>query len=213
MDPRLKNPVTVLIAGPSGSGKTSLLMRILRHSKDMFEEPPTKIVWCYGVYQDGYNVMQAEFPTMTFVEGLPDSLDNYFDNGQPGCLILDDLMFSGTKSEDIAKVFTLGAHHKKIACFLITQNIFSSSGYMRTISLNCRYIILMRNNRDKLQIVNLAKQMFPGNSQYLCQAYEDSINLSKFGYLFLDLNHDQHCMRVRTQIFPDELHYVYVMKK
>lgn len=212
MDPRLKNPVTVLIAGPTGSGKTSLVMKFLRNGEQMFEDAPRKCLWLYSVWQDSYNAMQAEFPDMTFVQGLPEHIDDYFDGTQAGCIILDDLMFTGAKSQDVMKVFTQGSHHKRIAIFLLVQNVFHGGNFMRTISLNCRYIVLMRNNRDKMQVMNLAKQMFPNNARYLCDAYEDSVKMSKYGYLFLDLNHEQDCMRVRTQIFPDELHYVYVMK-
>ena len=178
----------------------------------MFEEPPKKIVWCYGVYQEAYNSMQAELPAVTFIEGLPERIEDYFDSREPACLVLDDLMFSGTKSQDIVKVFTEGAHHRKIAIFLLVQNLFHGGDFMRTISLNCRYIILMRNNRDKMQVMSLAKQMFPNNTRFLCDAYEDSTKMSKYGYLFLDLNHEQDCMRVCTQILPDELHFAYVMK-
>ena len=71
----------------------------------------------------------------------------------------------------------------------------------------------MKNNRDEMQVMNLAMQMFPNNTRFLCEAYEYSTKMNKYGYLFLNLNHEQDCMRVRTQIFPDELHYVYVMKK
>ena len=214
MDPRLSVPVTVLISGPTGSGKTSFVIRLIKHATDMFEEPPQNIVWCYGVYQPAYNALQAEIPGITFVEGLPENINDYFvKEKEPSLCVLDDLMFTGAKSQDVVKVFTEGAHHKRIAICLLVQNLFHGGEFMRTISLNCRYIVLMRNNRDKLQVMNLAKQMFPGNTQFLCQAYEDSMKLSKYGYLFLDLNHAQECMRVRTQIFPDELHYVYVMKK
>ena len=212
MDPRLKNPVTVLIAGPSCSGKSFFLMKLLRHGEQMFEEPPKKIVWCYGVYQDAYNSMLSEFDNLTFVEGLPENINDHFDGIEPGCLVLDDLMFTGAKSEAVAKILTEGSHHRNIAVFLLVQNIFHGGAFMRTISLNSRYIVLMRNNRDKLQVMNLAKQMFPNNTHFLCDAYEDSIKMSKYGYLFIDLNHPESSLRVRTQIFPDELHYVYVMK-
>ena len=178
----------------------------------MFADPPKRILWCYGVYQQAYNQMQEDIPNITFMEGLPDQIDDYFDGKEPACLVLDDLMFSGANSQDIAKICTQGSHNKNVSIFILVQNVFHRGNYMRCISLNCRYIIVMRNNRDKSQIVTLGKQLYPYNTRFLRDAYEDSIKLSKYGYLFLDLNHEEDSMRVRTQIFPDELHYVYVIK-
>ena len=212
METRLQNPVTVLVAGPTSSGKTCLVKRLLEQSKDIFVEPPQRILWCYGVYQNTYSEMQTRFPNMVLHEGLPDNLGDYFDGKQAGCLVLDDLMFSGTKSEKVCKVFTESAHHLNIAVFLLVQNLFHGGDYFRCMSLNCRYIILMRNNREKSQVVNLGKQIFPQNTRYLKEAYEDSIKLSKYGYLLIDLNNEDECMRLRTQVFPGEMQYVYICK-
>ncbi len=40
----------------------------------------------------------------------------------------------------------------------------------------------MNNPRDKLQIEVLARQMFPNNSKYLIEAYEDAVRSSEYGY-------------------------------
>ena len=213
MEARFQNPVTVLVAGPTSSGKTFLVRRMLEHSWDLFIDPPQRILWCYGVYQKTYSEMAATFPNIILHEGLPEKLDDYFDGKEAGCLVLDDLMFAGTKSESICKVFTESSHHLNLAVFLLVQNLFHGGDYFRCMSLNCRYIILMRNNREKAQVVNLGKQIFPQNTRYLKEAYEDSIKLSKYGYLLIDLNNESDCMRLRTQIFPDDIHYVYICKK
>ena len=121
MESRLQNPVTVLVAGPTSSGKTFLVRRLLEH-RETFVKPPQRIVWCYGVYQNTYSEMAAQFPNMILHEGLPENLEDYFDGKDSGCLVLDDHMFAGTKSENICKVFTEGAHHLNIASFLLVQN-------------------------------------------------------------------------------------------
>ena len=156
--------------------------------------------------------MAAQFLNMILHEGLPENLEDCFYGKDSGCLVLDDLMFAGTKSENICKVFTEGAHHLNIAIFLLVQNQFHGGHYFRCMSFNCRYIILMRNNREKSQVVNLGRQIFPQNTRYLKEAYEDSIKLSKYGYLLIDLNNEHDCMRLRTQIFPGKIQYVYICK-
>ena len=83
---------------------------------------------------------------------------------------------------------------------------------MRNISLNTHYIILFKNPRDSQQISALARQMYPGNSQFLIEAYQDTTK-KLHGYLLIDLKpktKDQ--LRICTRIPPSDTHYVYVNK-
>ena len=83
---------------------------------------------------------------------------------------------------------------------------------MRTISLNAHYLVLFKNVRDSTQVSNLARQMFPGKSHFMIEAFADA-TMTPFGYLLVDLTSgsDERC-RLRTNIFPGETHYVYVRK-
>ena len=54
--------------------------------------------------------------------------------------------------------------------------------------------------------------MYPGNSQFLIEAYQD-VTKTPHGYLFIDLKpktKDQ--LRIRTGILPSDTHNVYVNK-
>ena len=42
-----------------------------------------------------------------------------------------------------------GSHHRNISVILITQNLFHQANYCRTISLNAKYIVLLKNARNK----------------------------------------------------------------
>ena len=80
---------------------------------------------------------------------------------------------------------------------------------MRTISVNAHYMIIFMSPRDKTQISFLVRQMFPANSKFLVDAFEDATS-EPYGYLLVDLRPDTpEEYRVRTRIFPDENTVVY----
>jgi hypothetical protein len=50
----------------------------------------------------------------------------------------------------------------------------------------------------------LARQMYPGKSQFVVEAYEDATK-KPHGYLLIDLTPDtDDRYRIRTKIFPDD---------
>ena len=83
---------------------------------------------------------------------------------------------------------------------------------MRTVSLNSHYIILFKNPRDRLQISTLARQMYPGQSQFLIEAFQDATK-EAYGYLVIDLKPTTaDKLRIRTGILPTDQQLVYVHK-
>ena len=77
------------------------------------------------------------------------------------------------------------------------------------MSLNSHYLILFKNPRDSLQITTLARQMYPGQSQFLLEAFQDATR-EPHGYLVIDLkpatNDDE---RIRTNILDRQRQIVY----
>ena len=75
---------------------------------------------------------------------------------------------------------------------------------MRTVSLNAAYLVLFKNPRDKLQIMTLGKQMYPGKTKQFIQKYEAAVQ-RPYGYLFVDLkpNTPEGC-RLRTNVLPND---------
>ena len=123
-------------------------------------------------------------------------------------LICDDLMqaYGSKKKDELCQLFCQGSHHWNLSILHIVQNLFFSN--MRTARINSHYIILMKNPSDRLQLLNLARQIFPGKQKYVVEAFDDACS-SRFGYLLLDLEPStQDDMRLRTNIF-DEIGYVY----
>ena len=81
------------------------------------------------------------------------------------------------------------------------------------MNLNTHYIVMFKNPRDAGQVATLARQMYPGKSKFVIEAYEDATK-EPYGYLLIDLRPDTNeRYRIRTKIFPDdERQYVYVPK-
>lgn len=207
MDIRLKHPFTAIIAGPTGCGKTSLLLKILHNLDQVINTRFENILWCYGEYQESFRELPAN---VTLVNGIPE-----FEKLIPSVsnlVILDDLMQECGNSKNVANLFVRGSHHRNTSVFLLTQNIFYGDKMTRTISLNAHYIIIFKNPRDSSQIVHLAKQMFPGNTQYLREAFKMA-TAEPYGYIFIDLKQNTPDeLRVRTGITPEEKYIVYLPK-
>ena len=205
MDPRFKHPFTLLLAGPIASGKTFFVQKFLTFLSEIMVPIPEEIFFYYSEWQESYRRMPGE---VIFKEGLPD-----IENLPPGrrrLIIIDDLMCES--DERVTRLFTKGSHHRDISVIHIVQNLFNKHKEQRTINLNSHYIVLFKNPRDASQITHLAKQMYPGQTRYMQEAYKSATS-KPFGYLLVDLKQDtpEH-LRLRTNIFPGEQHIVFVPK-
>jgi len=119
-----KHPFTCILAGPSKSGKTTLIQKILNQNSVLIDKPPTKIVYCYSVWQPIFDYLQLqEDPKIEFNKGLPDF--DQFDSNENNLLVLDDLMQECGQDDSICKMFTVDSHHKNVSVFFLVQNIFS----------------------------------------------------------------------------------------
>jgi len=204
-------PGNAMIAGPSQSGKTQLTKKIIFENQQLFEPPPDKIYYCYSEWQPAYEEIRNACNNIEFIKGIIDVSE--IQSSVNNLLILDDLMEECGKDDSVRNLFTKDSHHRNIFVFFITQNLFGQNKYCRTININSTYLILMKNPRDKLQIDILARQMFPNNSKFLIEAYEDAIQIQDYGYLFLDFHHktnNKH--RVQTGITAKEQRVIYIPK-
>ena len=199
------HPCTAIIAGPTSCGKTRFVFRLIDNAEIMIEPPPSKIVYCYGEYQQLFCL----YPRVDFRRGLPDIND--FDGSEPVLLVLDDLM--DETNETVANLFTKSSHHRNVSVVFLAQNLFPKDRFARTISLNAHYMILFKNPRDATQFANLARQMYPKSWQFAVEAYKDATS-EPYSYLLVDFRPDQdESLRLRTDIFPGETHHVYVSSK
>ena len=104
----------------------------------------------------------------------------------------------------MCKLFTKGSHRRNISVILITQNLFHQGNHCRTISLNAKYIVLLKSTRDKNKFTYLARQVYPEDSAGLYEVYLEATK-QLHGYLVLDFAQDtDDLLRFRTRIFPGE---------
>ena len=204
MDPRWVHPFTSVIAGPTGCGKTQWVKRFVNHLEYLVDPSPTRVIWSYGEWQSAY---QSLPPYVELMEGLP-SLP--LQSVEPLLLIIDDQMHD--VNPDVTRLFTKGSHHRNISVIYIVQNLFDKNKEHRTISLNAHYLIIFKNPRDNSQIVHLAKQMYPGEVDYVRESFRLATDQAH-GYLVVDL---KQCtpdnLRLRSYLFPGEVQQVYIRR-
>ena len=172
----------------------------------LIEPVPEEVVWCYSEYQQAYYEMQ-QWSNVEFCEGMPDLEKLKSAKQKAKLLILDDLMQSKQK-EKLTEIYTKGSHHYNLSVLTLVQNIFYSG--LRTARINSHYLVLLKNPSDKLQVANLAKQLYPQNSRHLIESYHDATK-DPYTYLLIDLHQlTPDLYRLRSKIFPSEITVIYV---
>ena len=205
MDPRFKHPFSLIVAGSSGTGKTEFVKQLINNRQNMIVPSPKKVIWHYGIWQDGYEKLQ---PEVTFVSGLTGLGDS--EGSEPLLVVVDDLM--NEMDDRVLDMFTKKCHHQNTSIILIVQNLFANNKCFRTISLNAHYLVVFENARDKQQISALARQLEPRRSQAVVDAFEMATE-KPHGYMLIDCSPGTpRDIRYHTDIFAAEA-TVFVVKK
>lgn len=201
---RLKTPFCAMVSGPSGSGKTVFVRKLLEFHKDMIGQTAPKklkVTWCYGCWQDGYKTAVPN-ADINYIDGLVSQSE--IEAQRPDLIVIDDLMTELGSNKELSNLFTKVSHHLNVNVIFITQNIFHHGKEIRTISLNCHYIVALKNVRDKAQILNLGRQLYPSESEHFREAFEDATS-TPYSYLMIDMKPDTPDeLRLRSQVLPHE---------
>ena len=112
--------------------------------------------------------MLVTIPNIEFVKGIPSDLqiDSFFDINKRNLMVIDDQMENAGGNRRIVNLLTRGSHHRNLSVIYIVQNLFQQGKNSRSISLNNHHFVLYKNPRDKLPILTVAKQMYPGNTDF-----------------------------------------------
>ena len=123
---------------------------------------------------------------------------------------MDDLI---TSTDDrVVDIFTKVSHNRNLSVVYLTKNLFYKNKQTRTLRLNSHYIVLFKKSRDATQVANLARQMYPGKSAFMIEAFKNETSAT-YGYLSIDLKQEtDDKLRVRIGIFPGDVQYVYLRK-
>ena len=213
-DARLRLPFTAQSIGSTSSGKSTLIRHLLDAAAVMFNPPPHRKLYVWGVWQSGFDEMtDVEFltPSQLTPEFLkPESL------GGPTILVLDDVS-DEIDGKLLEKLFTAYSHHFNLGIFWLNQNPFYQGlkGHTRTINLNTQLIFLHRSPRAMSYVTTLARQLF-GNSGKMYKLMLESFNHAtqeRYGYLLVDTRPDTPPeLMFRTKILPNQENIVYLAK-
>ena len=178
---------SMCVSGQTGSGKTRFVYRLLCNLSKMYdEEPPGCILYCYGIHQPLFDKMEADFSNLVMRQGLPTKgeIEDFTKERKHRLIIIDDLAHELLSNTEMELLFTQGCHHRRISVIFMTQNLFQKGSKSRSIALNTYYLLLMKNVRDASQISFLGRQLFPGRSNFLTEAYLDATK-QPYGYLLV----------------------------
>jgi septin family protein len=207
-DAMFKHPFCMTVAGPSQSGKTQFVYNVLKNTHNLIHPLPNNILYCYSNWQPIFNELKQDIKNIEFLPGVPemDTIDN--------CLvILDDLMADCIDNKEVFNLFTVGSHHRNASVIFLTQNIFEQGKYARSISLNSHYLVIFNNRRDQSQIMHVGRQLYPGNSKFFNEVFDDAVKVQSHGYLIIDLMpQSNESIRLRTYNFNSNEVYVYIKK-
>ena len=195
-DVRFFLPSNMLAVGPTSRGKTTWLKRLVENLQIMFSEVPEYMILFYKEWQNAYEDMeqkmnQHEDEKSFFKFALiPTSVEE-----------IKDMLEMLPKKH----FFTVLTHHYHCFTIFLCQNLFNAKNELRTLSINTQYMVLFNNPRDQSSLSQLSKQVFPGKTFLLNEAYRLATNNRPYGYLMLDFHQRQNnLVRLRSHIFPHE---------
>ena len=168
-----------------------LVKNLLENREQLISTAPQRIVWIYGQWQPLYAEMQRITPDIEFVKGIPVNIEDeqFLNPAIRNLILIDDLMSEASNDKRICDLFTKGSHHRNWSVICLVQNLFYQRKESRTMSLNSQYLVLFNNPCDQQQIMVLARQIYPGQSEKFLSTYRMATS-KPFGYLLIDLKPD-----------------------
>lgn len=207
---RFMRGATHLVVGPSGCGKTYRTCDILREKNKIIEEGEKirNIVLCYAAWQPIYEELQRENVVTKFIKKKPSSADfvqmvkEYKDCGG-SIVVIDDFM--SQIDQDMVDIVTVQSRHYNTSTFILFQSLFPPNKLARQISLNVKYLHIHKNPRENAQIQTLARQVSPGKSKWIVDAYHE-ITKEPHQCMLIDLTQNrEENLRYRSHYLPREL--------
>jgi hypothetical protein len=208
-DLRIKTPSNWIFSGATQAGKSTHVSNIIRQIDDIFLDPRCKQNIIYYYNEDGdairnlknENIVQHWVNEKPSVEDVKERTLSFKDNGG-SLVVIDD--FGNHLTQDILDIVTVIGHHYNATILILVQNLFQSSSFFRTMSLNVQYLTVFKNPRDQSQIGHLAKQCAPGKSKALVKLFQENTKIHH-SYILFDFHQStpEH-LRMRSNILLHE---------
>ena len=206
---RFARGATHLVVGPSGCGKTFRTCAILRNKDKIIQggKDIKNVIFCYAAWQPIYDNLRDDGVVTRFVQKKPSSsefvklVENYKDKGG-SIVVIDDFMTQ--IDQDMVDIVTVQSRHYNTSTFILFQSLFPPNKLARQISLNVKYLHIHKNPRENAQILTLARQLSPGSSRWIVDAYH-KITEEPYQCLLIDLTQDrEEKLRYRSHYLPNE---------
>ncbi len=130
----------IMVVGITGAGKSSIAHKPILHKKTMFpEEEPTRIIYCYNLWQKIYEDIISTFPIVVFRSGLPSSeelVEMIGDNSEHCLFFFDDMIHDIVNNASIERLVRGYAHHYKVTTCIMSQNLYYQGKHSKTLTLN-----------------------------------------------------------------------------
>lgn len=221
-DLRIETPTRIHIIGPSQSGKTEFVCKLIKYAKYMFKDvdgleeyprcfSPERILFYYNKENKVYH--SISHLVTNWVQSPPNideinEFGNQFRNDGGCVIIIDD--YGHKLNDSILELYTVGSHHLNITVICMFQCLYPTSpkqNFIRECAQNTQHTVLFQNHQKKSQFRTFAYQTFPSNPKFFLEALEDAFSLGPYSYLWYDATPNRHqCLRLRTNIFPNDLH-------
>lgn len=216
-DVRFKKDFTYVVVGPSRCGKTVHVKNILENQNILFQSGKIQNVhYFYREWQSLFDRMKDIGIVKQWHNNLPTTeimRELAFPHiGKDGTLfIIDD--FGQNLTGDISDLFNVLSHHANISVIILLQTLFSKNPVYREIQLSAQYLSLFKNNRDKSQILQLARQINPSNKRFIVESFHEATK-APYTYLMFDLSQDvNERVRIKSNFLPQEKPVIAWMEK
>ena len=210
LDGRLHHPFRCCVIGQSQAGKTVWTINLLKKSEELIDKKIDKIFWFYGADSPfrGENPFEnTKNLNISYIQGIPQSFDEYIDESRPHLLIFDDLFTESMKSEEMIYLFTKWSAHSNCSVILLTQDFFQNANgagnsNRKTITRNSNYLCCFRNPLDYHSIQIIGQRIMPKHSKLFQKVFEASCDQGR--YLFIDGHHmSDKRLKFRGDIFGE----------
>lgn len=212
-DCRLQSNTTTILAGASRSGKSTLALKIALERKNVFRDPPERVIYFYKQFQNIFMQAKKKDAAIKFL-GSKAELDLALENNNDvsTLLIIDDFLTEASTKENtyITEYFINRSHHEKLTILFLSQLIFPKNG--RAWSLNASHLVLFKTFHEG-QLSYYFRNLNPKKVNFFLDAYKFCTSHKTYGHLFLSLDPTTpDKIRYRSNIIPSEGTVIFIPK-
>ena len=184
IDARMQAPFTMGIFGSREVGKSFFTKQLILNQEQLIYPIFERVVWIHKHYQKNIFddlqeklgnklVLLNEFPNFKSISKQENTV-----------FIFDDFISETVDSKDVQQLYISG-RHLNISVISLSQNMFMKGKFSTTMNRNTDYLVLFENIRDKTIIRTLSYQMYPGNTRFLIDAFNDATKKNLDTYFWI----------------------------